>query len=806
MRFWFAVGALVVSGLVNAQVPTGIPTGELPVVQQQGAGPFTIGDIRLQGLQRVSAGTVFNVLPVNVGDRVDQLAVRQIIRNLFDSGYFSDVRVARDGDVLIIQVDERPAIDSIEIDGNRLIRTPQLLEGLAAQGLSEGEIFRRATLDRVGLELERQYFSQGRYNATLETEVEELPRNRVAVRIDINEGRPASIRHINIVGNEAFSNRELLDIMELKHPSWLSFIRNDDKYSREAFAGDLERIESYYLDRGFVEFDIESTHVSLTPDRSQVYLTININEGQVYEIDRVELIGEFRDITPDALRPLLVVEPGQIFSRARVTQSEERLTAAMGNSGYTFASATGIPEVDEDGKVNLRFYVDAGQRAYVRRIDFSGNTVTQDEVMRREMRQMEGGWASTSMIELSKLRLERLGFFHEVDVETPEVPGTDNQIDVLFTVEEAPSGSVSATLGYAQGAGLFVGAHLQQNNVLGTGNSLALGVDWSPYEQAVNFDWFDPYYTLDGISRGYSLSYARRDYRRLNIANFTTESYAARMNFGLPLSETSRLNFGFGPQRTDIGAARLGQPREITDFIEREGSDALNFKVNVGWTSSTLNRALFPTRGVSHGVTMEASVPGSDLMYYKLGYNAQYYYPVAQGWGFRARSKLSWGRDYGSTRRYPFYEHFYAGGFGSVRGFERNTLGPRSNPVFIDQFDQDGNPVAPVLVSRPEGEPIGGNLLVEAGLEFYFPMPFMEDARSVRPVVFVDAGNVFHTDCPDFSVRCSNFSADEIRYSVGVGVNWLTAMGPMSFSYSRPMNVGPFDRTERFQFELGRPF
>jgi outer membrane protein insertion porin family len=788
MRPWFVLCCLLLPVLVNAQTNS-----------------FTVGDIRLQGLQRVSAGTVFNALPVGVGEQLDQSRVRQTIRNLFETGYFSDVRVARDGDVLVVMLEERPAIESISLDGNRLIRTPQLLEGLASQGLREGEIFRRATLERVGMELERQYFAQGRYNASIDADIQELPRNRVAVNIKINEGKPASIRHINVVGNRAFSNSELLDIMELRHPNWMSFIRNDDKYSREKFAGDLERIESFYLDRGYVEFQIESTQVSLTPDRSQVYLTININEGNAHEIGNVELIGDFRDIPPEALRPLLLVEPGQTFSRARVTASEERLTNAMGNAGYTFASATGMPDVGENGKVDLRFYVDAGQRAYVRRIEFRGNSVTQDEVLRREMRQMEGGWASTSMIELSKLRLERLGYFHEVDVETPEVPGTDNQIDVLFSVEEAPSGSISATLGFAQGMGLLLGANYQENNVLGTGNSIAIGLDWSRFEQSARFNYFNPYYTLDEISRGYHAFYRRRDFRQQNLVAFSDESYGVGINFGLPLSETQRFQFGVDVERTDIGGARLGHPPEIVDFITREGSAALNYKLKANWTSTSLNRALFPTRGIAQGLSAEIAVPGSDVTFFKTGYNANFYYPMGNRFTMRLRGKLSYGDSFGRTQRLPFYEHFYAGGFGSVRGFQRNTLGPRSSPATQEITLPDGT-TETLLLSRAEGEPFGGNLLVEAGAELIFPMPFLQDARSVRPVLFLDAGNVFNTNCPDFSLNCLEFDLSEIRYSVGVGVNWLTAMGPMSFSYSRPFNRGPFDRVERFQFELGRQF
>jgi len=406
---------------------------------------FTISDIRIQGLQRVSAGTVFNLIPVNVGDTVDEITVRQLIRLIFKSGYFRDVRIARDENILIVSVAERPAIDSIELDGNKAIKSEALLEGLAQQGLKEGEIFKKSTLERVNLELERQYVSQGRYGATVSTESEELPRNRVAIKINIVEGKTAGIKQINLVGNKTYPQDELLDVLELKHPSLLSFYKNDDKYSREKLSGDIEKLESFYQDRGYVEFQIESTQVSITPDKQQVYITLNVDEGGKYTVADVELVGELNDVEPEAIKQLLLVSPGQTFSRARVTASEERITKALGNAGYTFASASGIPQVHDDGTVDLRFFVDANKRAYVRRISFEGNTITQDEVLRRELRQMEGGWASTSLIDFSKVRLERLGFFKEVNVETPEVPGTEDQIDVNFSVEEQPSGSISAT-------------------------------------------------------------------------------------------------------------------------------------------------------------------------------------------------------------------------------------------------------------------------------------------------------------------------------------------------------------------------
>jgi len=767
------------------------------------ADTFTVTDIRLQGLQRVSAGTVFNLLPVDIGDTINDYNVRQLMRQLFRSGYFNDIRMARDGGVLIITLQERPAIESIEIKGNKAITTDALLDGLSQQGLQEGEIFKQATLERVGLELERQYVAQGRYGASIETNVEELPRNRVAISIDIEEGKSSGIRHINVVGVSVFDEKELLDEMELHHPSLLSFYKNDDKYSREKLSGDLEKIEAYYKDRGYVSFAIESTQVSITPQREQVYITVNIHEGEKYTVDDVTLVGELKDVRADDLKRLFLVSPGQVFSQARVTATEERITQALGNAGYTFATATGVPRVGDDDTVAVEFIVDAGNRAYVRRISFSGNSVTQDQVLRREMRQMEGGWASTSQIELSKVRLERLGYFKGVDMEMPEVPGTDDQVDVNFSVEEQPSGSISATLGYAQGTGLIVGANYQESNVLGSGNSLNVGVSWSEYQKAANFSYFNPYYTLDGISRGYNLFLRKLDYDERNIARYSSDAIGFGVNYGFPIGETQRITFGGTVEYTDITEGQY-PAQEISAFLDDNGNKYLNYKLELSWRSSTLNRGVFPTRGRSQSLSAEIAVPGSDLTFYKLSYDGQLYFPlpVLRSWTGHLRTQLGYGDGYGGTDQLPFYENFFAGGFGSIRGFKNSTLGPRTTPPVEDK---NGNPIDPTFFP-PDGDPYGGNLLVEATAELIFPMPFVEDDRQFRPVLYFDAGNVYQTDCFSFSVNCFDFQTGEIRYTVGAGITWLAPLGPITVAYSIPLNSKDVDQTESFQFELGRTF
>jgi len=769
---------------------------------------FVITDVRLQGLQRVSPGTVFNLIPLGVGDRIDPVGVRAVLRELFASGYFKDIRIARDDGVLIVTVVERPAIESIEIDGNKAIQTEALLDGLSQQGLREGEIFKQATLERVGLELERQYVAQGRYGASIETEIEELPRNRVDIKILIEEGKNSGIRHLNIVGAQAYSDEELLDQLELKHPSLLSFYRNDDKYSREKLSGDLETLEAFYKNRGYANFDMYTTQVSITPDRRQVYITIGIEEGDVYTVNEVNLVGELGDVKPEDLERLFVVSAGQTFEQARITATEDRLEAALGNSGFTFATASGVPKLNDDQTVDIEFFVNSGKRAYVRRVNFTGNRLTQDEVMRREMRQMEGGWASTSQIDLSKVRLERLGYFKGVDVETPQVPGTDDQIDVNFTVEEQPSGSISATLGYSQGYGLILGGNYQQTNVLGSGNSLGVGLSASRYQKSASFNYFNPYFTLDGVSRGFNVFMRRLDFDERNIARYATDSAGVGVNFGFPIGEVQRINFGLLVDWTEITEGAFAA-QEISDFIDKNGEEAYNFKLNLSWSKSTLNRGIFADRGSAQSLALEVAVPGSDRQFYKFNYTAERYFPITRNWTLRLRSEIGYGDGYGSTTQLPFYEHFFSGGFGSVRGFENSTLGPRSTPP----LDANGNPI---FIRDPDGDPLGGNLLVEGSAELIFPFPFVEDNRQFRPAFFLDVGNVFNTDCPDVvrlgeltvgpSESCFDFDVDALRYSVGFGVSWLTGLGPMTFSIAKAFQTEDFDEEESFQFELGRTF
>src|SRR5690554_2855520 len=506
---------------------------------------FQVADIRLEGLQRVSAGTVFASMPVNVGDLVDDNSFKEITRTLFRSGYFDDIQVAREGQVLIIAVKERPAVAEITFEGNKAIKTDDLMKALRDNGLAEGQIFRQTILEGMTQELQRQYVAQGRYGAVVKTEVEELPRNRVAIKVNVSEGDVAKIKHINIIGARAFDQEELLDLFESGTTGWFSWLRGNDKYAREKLSGDLERLQSWYLDRGYLKFAIDSTQISISPDKQAVFVSINVVEGDVYTVSDVALAGDL--VVPESeVRRLILLKEGDTFSQQLMTSTNERISRRFGDEGYTFAEVEGFPEVnDADKTAKITFFVNPGKRAYVRRIEFRGNTKTTDEVLRREMRQMEGGSASTALIDQSKVRLERLGFFKSVEVETREVPGTGDQVDVFYTVEEQPSGSIGASVGFAQGTGLVLGANLQENNFLGTGNKVGIGLNRSTYQTNLQFSYTDPYFNSDGVSAGFNVFYRSTDYGRFNLANYTTDSFGSGINFGYPLSEISSLGFGF---------------------------------------------------------------------------------------------------------------------------------------------------------------------------------------------------------------------------------------------------------------------
>ena len=842
--------------------------------------PFVVADIRVEGLQRIAPGSVFAALPVSVGDVVDGASVRSISRKLFYTGNFDDISVGRDGNVLVLTVAERPSISEITIDGNKAIETEALLDGLKGAGLAVGQVFQRSTLDGMQLELLRQYVIQGRYDANIDTEVIPEPRNRVSISIDIDEGTVSKIKHINIVGNEIFDDEALLDIFELQVGGMFSFFSSADKYSKEKLESDLETLTSYYQDRGYLQFEIESTQVAVSPAKDAVYITANVVEGDRFTVTGVDLSGDLVLPEEDLSRFLLVAE-GQVFSQQLVTSTEEYLTRRLGNEGYNFAKVTGIPEVgDGDAEVSIKFFIDPGRRTYVRRINFEGNDRTADNVLRREMRQMEAAPASSAAIEQSRIRLERLGFFSTAEVETVELPGYDDLVDIDFTVEEQSFGSIGGSLGYSQWAGLILGLNLQQNNFMGTGRQVGLNLNSSRYQSLASINYSNPYFTEDGVSRGFSLFYRKTDLSEINVASYTTDTVGAQMTFGYPISETQRLGFNVGITDTEITSGRYAvqeirtSPRlipgveqyyvstrqptglydgpeelfPITDlpdeafatlrsdgFLDQNGDSFTNWSITGSWLQSTLNRGQLATRGVSNSLSAQVSMPGSDLEFFKVNYRGEMYIPIYREFTFHLRGEVGYGDGYGETTELPFYEHFFSGGFGSVRGFETNTLGPRSTPPVLYQtgfaataVDEEGlateiggpdgtgfgyivNPETGAIETQQvflgrRADPFGGNVVIEGSAEILFPMPFVKDRRSIRSAFFFDVGNVFNTNCRQNQINCFGIDVDELRYSVGVGVTWLSGFGPLTFALARPLNASETDRREVFQFTLGRGF
>ncbi|WP_411537275.1 outer membrane protein assembly factor BamA [Halomonas sp. 7T] len=760
---------------------------------------FDVSDIRVEGLQRVSAASVFNAFPVSANDRVSEQQLSAAARDLFATGLFEDVSLAREGDVLIVQVVERPTIARLNISGNQQIDEEDLRNGLRQSGLSEGQVLQLSTLEEIQRELEGVYQAQGRYSAGINVDVDEIDEGRVQVNININEGEVAKIRQINIVGNEDFDDDTLRSVFELNdRPGRIFGWFSKDEYSREALSGDIERLRSFYLDRGYVNFDVTSTQVSIGPEKSEIFITLNIDEGNQYRVGDIRFAGDLQ-ISENEARQLLEISSGDTFSRGQVNASTEALRQRLGAEGFAFADVQGVPEMAGDGDtVDLVIAVNSGQRAYVRRIEFFGNTTTQDEVLRREMIQLEGAPASTESITQSRQRLERLGFFSQVEVDTQPVPGQPDLLDVTYNVEEQPSGSVSASVGFSQSAGVIYGVGLAQNNFLGTGNRVNVGAQRSDTFTSVNFAFTDPYWTLDGISRGYNVFYRETDYADSDISTFSTDAYGAGINFGYPISELSRLNFGASIEDLTV-KTYFDTASEIRRYVEDQGENAQSLKLTASWTRNNLNRGIMPTAGSYQRFSAETGVPGSDAEYYKLQARGQQLFPINddQTWALKFSGHLGYADTLGGNDPYPFYENFYAGGLGSVRGFTSNTLGQRTTPAREGGRDRT----------------MGGNVLVQGSAEVLFPLPFIEDQRSLQTSFFVDAGNTFLTSCYDVleedadRQRCSSgVDFGDLRYSAGIGLSWLTPVGPLTFSVAEPLNDESGDDTQFFQFSLGQTF
>ena len=866
---------------------------------------FVVQDIQLEGLQRVSASPVFAALPVRTGQEIDAGDVRDIIQAMLATGFFNNVQVARDGNILLIILEERPAIKSLELEGNKKLKSEQLYDVMEDNGLAEGEIFQRHTLQGLSQSVENQYISQARYDANVTAEVEELPNNLVKVLIKIDEGSAASIRHYNITGNTVFSDKELQEVLELGVAKWYQPFSSKNKYAKEKLSGDIESLESFYLDQGYLDFKVLSSQVSISPDRKSVYIVLNVNEGDVYTTSAVDLAGD-PILSEDRVRRLFLVREDETFSQAAMTRSTEYITTLLGNSGYTNAKVEGITEKnEEENTVKVTFFIDPGKRTYVRRINFNGHTKTTDEVLRREMRQMESASASNSKIEQSKIRLNRLGFFKEVNVETVDVPGFSDLVDVNYDVEEQPSGSISASVGYADQSGFNFGINVSESNWLGSGVNVGLGVTKNRFQENYTFSFTDPYFTPEGVSRGISVYHRKTDFDEVSFSgSYSTDSTGTTVTFGYPISEISFLRFGIGynfqavstgftaaqqiqfspfisdgsalsyvsqsdyeNSRSLLSASPLTEfqldTMRITEdmlrsaddvgFIDKYGSEFHNAIANITWSRRTLNRGVLATRGNSQSLSFEAAIPGSDLQYYKLTYDGQMFQPLTRDLTLRFKTRVGYGQGYGDMDELPFFENFRAGGFGSVRGYKRYTLGPKivpanryfTTPVGVEDIAGDGvingndlaalgsafvlceDPTSLGLilrdgsrldcepgkllvssggVSRSSSSSFGGNFLVEFSTELILPIPFVKDSRTMQLVAFVDAGNVFTENCLENQLNCDEIGSGDLSSSYGIGFKWLSAMGPLTFSFAKPIKQNDLDQRKFFDFTFGTGF
>lgn len=736
---------------------------------------YVIEDIEIEGLERITAGTALTYMPVQVGDTFDDARSAEVIRALYQTGFFSDVELARRNDVLVVIVEERPAINEISFTGNRDIPSEGLTEALRGVGLQPGRVFNRTVLDQIETELRQQYLARGRYNVEIDIEITELPRNRVDVDITIAEGRVAKIRKVNVVGNEAFEDRAITRRFESGVPPWWAFLSRRDNYSREKLAGDLERLRSRYLDAGFLNFDVDSTQVTLTPDRSDIYITINVDEGEQFRIGEVNLAGDLV-VPAEELRELIEIEPGEIFSRRQVVNSAERITRRLGVEGFAFANVNPIPEVDEqDQQVAMTFFVDPGPRVYVRRITITGNTGTQESVYRRELRQMEGAWFNGDLVDRSRTRLQRLPFVENASLETRRVPGTEDQVDLEVTVRERLSGALSLGAGFSQSQGVLLTASLSQDNFMGTGNRVTISLSNSQVQQLFNVSVLNPHYSIHGATRGFSVFYQKIDAEEANISRFTSNRFGANVTYGIPFSEFDTLNIRPGYENIEILTVDT-TPVEITDFLDREGDRYDIFSTEISYTHDTRDRTIFASSGRRHRLGADVALPGSDLKYYRLTYNGQEIFKLSDAYSLSLSLGLGYGEGYDGTDTLPFFEHFFAGGIRSVRGFEDNSLGPR-----------DSN-----------DDPFGGAFRTTASAELFFPMPLAAENESVRMSAFVDAGQVYES--------FGDFETDELRVSAGLALTWMSPVGPLSFSYGEPLRDKPGDEIQNLQFLLGASF
>ncbi|NNC69065.1 MAG: outer membrane protein assembly factor BamA [Gammaproteobacteria bacterium] len=736
---------------------------------------FRLQDIQIEGLERIEAGTVFTYLPVKVGDELDENNTARIARELYKSGFFKDIQLRREGNILVVTVQEKPAIASLSFDGNKILDDEQLAKVLTDVGIAQGRVFNRSVLERLENELIQQYFAFGKYSVIIDTQIRELERNRVDIGIHIIEGDAAKIKQVKIVGNTVFEEDDLIEDFESGLKPWYKFWGSRDRYAKQKLQGDIEILRSQYLNEGYLKFDIPTTQVSISPNKEDIFITINVEEGEQYTVNSIELAGKYL-VPEEELRSLISLESGDVFSRAKIVKSNDEITRRLGDEGYAFPNINAVPEIDEESKkVDLTFFIDPGKRVYVRRINFTGHKTTRDEVYRRELRQMESGWYSQSNVEASRARLQRLAYVEAVEVETKRISGVDDFVDLDVAIEERLAGSFNIGAGLSDSQGAVITTSVSQENFLGTGKTVSFRINTSKVNTIYDFNYIDPYYTIDGVSRGFGASFVSTEASEADISDFDSDQYAIRVNYGIPLTERDRIGTTLQLRHTEIDTT-INTPLEVQDFLRENGTEYDNLTLNTNFTHDTRNRSLFPNKGNRQTVGLEFSVPGSDLEFYKVSLENAFYFPLGETFTLSLSSEIGYGDQYGDTSDLPFFEKFRAGGFDSVRGYENNSLGPR------DSF----------------GDSFGGNFLTAARAQVLFPIPFLENKNRGRLALFVDLGNVFE--------EFDDFDSGDIRGSTGLGLSWITGLGGVSAALAAPFNDQSGDDTETFQFNLGTSF
>jgi outer membrane protein insertion porin family len=753
--------------------------------------PFTIRDIRIEGIQRVEAGTVFGYLPVKVGETMTEERAAEAIRALFATGLFTDVRVEVEGNVLVVTVAERPAIAQIDFVGMKEFPVDKVRKALRENGIAEGRTYDKSLIDQAEQEIKRQYLASGRYGVTVTTTITPLDRNRVAVNFTVDEGEVAKIRGINIVGNHAFTEKELLELMQLSTPGWISWYTKNDQYSRQKLSADLETIRSWYLNRGYLDFNIDSTQVSITPDKRDIYIVINLTEGEKYTVSDVKLGGELLLPEPELMR-LVTIKPGEAFSREKLADSSKRITERLGNEGYAFANANAVPDVDKEKRtVAFTIMIDPGRRVYVRRINVVGNTKTRDEVIRRELRQLEGSFYDGNRLQDSRKRVERLGYFEPgVELETEPVTGTTDQVDVTLKVKEKPTGAVLFGLGFSSSDKLILQGSVSQANIFGSGKAITLNANTSKVNRNLGLAYTNPYFTVDGVSAGFSIYDRKFNADALDLGDYSTETLGAGVSFGYPITDLDRINAGLAIEQTKIDLFENPPPR-FQQFVDQYGNNPVAMPLTLGWVRDRRDSALLPTSGTLQRLFGEIALPGVDLKYYKITYDASWYYSITRDVTTLLRGLIGYGGGYG-TQQLPFFKNYYAGGTNSVRGYQQATLGP-----------QDANGV------------LGGSRSVLGTAEILVPLPGMGQDKSIRVGTYFDIGQVW-LDQPGLKLGDKSTFVDangqqqtldlSLRYSTGVILAWNSPFGPLRAFYSFPLNNQPGDRLQKFQFIFGQQF